>query len=153
MGRVRCAGTNSGRYSFVLFICVCTLLFATPANPQTHGRPFTTQRIRFTIGAISAQVPGQFSRANPRPRYSIRAKAGDHLVVNIIPITKGLTMGGTVATPSGQGDGGPGGIILNADLTETGDYTIEVSQHTMGSNYSSGNFLLEVVITPAWLKN
>jgi hypothetical protein len=41
---------------------------------------------------------------------------------------------------------------MNSDLTESGDYVVEVSQHTMGSNYSSGNFILEVVITPAWLK-
>jgi hypothetical protein len=41
---------------------------------------------------------------------------------------------------------------MNSDLTESGDYTVEVSQHTMGSNYKSGSFVLEVVITPAWLK-
>jgi len=71
------------------------------------------------------------------------------MVVNIIPVTRGLTMAGTVASPSGQGDGGPGGIVFNADLTEGGDFTIEVSQHTMGSNYKSGSFILEIVITPA----
>jgi hypothetical protein len=58
-------------------------------------------------------------------------------------------MAGTVASPSGQGDGGPGGIIMNSALTENGDYRIEVSQHTMESNYASGTFILEVVITPA----
>jgi hypothetical protein len=61
-------------------------------------------------------------------------------------------MAGTVRFPSGQGDGGPGGIIMNAELTESGDYTIELSQHTMGSNYKSGSFILEVVIMPAWLR-
>ncbi|HEY3040009.1 MAG TPA: hypothetical protein VGJ66_14810 [Pyrinomonadaceae bacterium] len=75
------------------------------------------------------------------------------MVVNIIPVTSGLTMAGTVASPSGEGNGGPGGIIMNSDLTESGDYTVEVSQHTMGSNYKSGSFILEVVITPGWLKN
>lgn len=62
-------------------------------------------------------------------------------------------MSGTVQSPSGQGDGQPGGIVFNADLTENGDYIIEVNQHTMGSNYKSGSFIVEVVITPAWLKN
>lgn len=32
-------------------------------------------------------------------------------------------------------------------------YVDEVSQHTMGSNYHSGNFILEIVITPSWLKS
>jgi len=86
-------------------------------------------------------------------RYVIKANKGDHVVANVIPVTRGLTMAGTVTSPSGQGDGGPGGIIFNADLTENGDYRIEVEQHTMGSNYSAGSFILEVVITPAWLKN
>lgn len=137
-------------------LVVITLFLVTlpaPAFGQTSARAKVPQRIKFTTGAISAQVSGQFTRLNPRVRYVIRAKKGDHIVVNVIPVTKGLTMAGIVASPSGQGDGGPGGIIMNADLTESGDYTIEVSQHTMGSNYSSGNFILEVVITPAWLKS
>ena len=83
----------------------------------------------------------------------IKAKAGDHMIVNVIPVTKTLTMAGTVKMPSGEGDGGPGGIIMNADLSESGDYTIEVFQHTMGSNLTTGRFFLEVVITPAWLKS
>jgi hypothetical protein len=35
---------------------------------------------------------------------------------------------------------------MNADLDESGDYVVGVSQHTMGSNYKSGSFILEVVI-------
>jgi hypothetical protein len=111
------------------------------------------QRIRFTTGAISAQVRGRFTPANERVHYVIKVNKGDHMVMNIIPVTRGLTMAGTVTFPSGQGDGGPGGIIMNSDLDEGGDYTIEVNQHTMGSNYKSGSFILEVVITPAWLRN
>lgn len=134
----------------VLSIALLLLSASVVSQAKQHAGP---QRIRFKSGAISAQVPGQFNPAQPRPRYLIKAKAGDHMVVNIIPVTKGLTLGGTVAAPSGQGDGQPGGIIFNGDLTENGDYTIEVFQHTMGSNYKSGSFIVEVVITPAWLKN
>jgi hypothetical protein len=119
-------------------------------SPRRSGLP---QRIKFAVGAISAQVTGQFTPANERVRFVIKAKTGDHMIVNILPITKTLTMAGTVKTPSGQGDGGPGGIIMNSDLTESGDYTVEVFQHTMGSNLGSGKFVLEVVITPAWLKH
>jgi hypothetical protein len=136
----------------VIAVCLIALLTSPSAGAQT-GQRAGTQRIRFKIGAISAQVVGQFSHAQPRPHYLIKAKAGDHMVVNIIPVTRGLTLGGTVTSPSGQGDGQPGGIIFNSDLTENGDYTIEVFQHTMGSNYKSGSFVVEVVITPAWLKN
>jgi hypothetical protein len=137
-----------------LLALVSLLCFLIPvANfAQTRRKSDPPARIRFTVGAISAQVHGRFTPANERVGYVIKANKGDHMVVNIIPVTRGLTMAGTVASPSGQGDGGPGGIIMNSDLTESGDYVVEVSQHTMGSNYSSGNFILEVVITPAWLK-
>jgi hypothetical protein len=130
---------------------VALLLCSASVNAQHRNTP--PERIRFKIGAISAQVPGQFNPAQPRPRYVLKANAGDHMIVNVIPVTRGLTMSGTVEGPSGQGDGQPGGIVFNADLTESGDYIIEVSQHTMGSNYKSGSFIVEVVIAPAWLKN
>src|SRR5258705_5960123 len=113
--------------TFLLFIPVVSLA-------QTHGKSTPPIRIRFTTGAVSAQVRGRFTPVNERVRYVIKARKGDHMVVNIIPVTRGLTMAGTGASPSGQGEGGPGGIIMNSDLTENGDYTIEVRQPTSGSN-------------------
>ena len=140
-------------WSLTLVAALCLLAIPTASLAQTHSKPNPPQRIRFTTGAISAQVRGTFTPANERLRYVIKARKGDHMVINIIPVTRGLTMAGTVGFPSGQGDGGPGGIIMNSDLDEGGDYTVEVNQHTMGSNYKSGSFILEVVITPQWLKN
>ena len=134
-------------------VLIITLLLSPLAASQSRGRGPSPQRIKFAVGAISAHVTGQFTPKNERVRFVIKARAGDHMIVNIIPVTRTLTMAGTVKTPSGEGDGGPGGIIMNADLTDNGDYTIEVFQHTMGSNLSSGSFVLEVVITPAWLKS
>ncbi|HSS21082.1 MAG TPA: hypothetical protein VLL54_13495 [Pyrinomonadaceae bacterium] len=142
--------------SLVVAVIVTVLLLPAMAMSQSaraHAPAPAPQRVKFSVGAISAQVSGQFTPSNDRPSYVIKAKAGDHMIVNIIPMTKTLTMGGTVKSPNGEGDGGPGGIIMNADLAESGDYVIEVFQHTMGSNLRSGKFVLEVVITPAWLKN
>lgn len=139
--------------SSAVLLCALLLTTASVSSAQTHGKVTPPTRIRFTKGAISAQVRGTFTPANERVRYVIKATKGDHMVVNIIPVTRGLTMAGTVKFPSGQGDGGPGGIIMNSDLEETGDFTLEVSQHTMGSNYKTGSFILEVVITPQWLRN
>ena len=143
----RCAIRISWSTSLVLLI-LCAALCSS-ALARKAARPNGPQRIRLTTGAISARVNGRFTRSDQRVRYVIKAKKGDHIVVNIIPITRGLTMGGAVAWPSGKGDGGPGGIVVNVDLNEDGDYQIEVFQHTMGSNYASGNFILEVVIAPA----
>lgn len=147
--------TPFSSFSSRLFLFAVVALVIVPASSlaQTHRNANAPERIRFTTGAISAQVHGRFTPANERVHYVIKARKGNHMVVNIIPVTRGLTMAGTVTFPSGQGDGGPGGIVMNSDLEENGDYTIEVNQHTMGSNYKSGSFILEVVITPAWLRN
>jgi hypothetical protein len=138
--------------SSTALVSALLLIMASASLAQTHGKTTQPTRIRFTTGAISAQVRGTFTPTNERVRYAIKATKGDHMVINIIPVTRGLTMAGTVKFPSGQGDGGPGGIIMNSDLEETGDFIVEVSQHTMGSNYKTGSFILEVVITPQWLK-
>ena len=142
----------SSAWSFGLIVVALVMLIPEASPAQTHINLTPPTRIRFTTGAISTQVRGTFTPQNERVRYLIKARKGDHMVVNIIPVTRGLTMAGTVRFPSGQGDGGPGGIIMNSDLEETGDFTIEVNQHTMGSNYKSGSFILEIVITPQWLK-
>jgi hypothetical protein len=151
------AGLQPARRTFTHSRALGALLLAfflpALALSQSRGHRPAPQRIKFAIGAVSAHVAGQFTPANERVRYVIKAKAGDHMIVNVIPVTKTLTMGGTIKSPSGEGDGGPGGIIMNSDLTESGDYVIEVFQHTMGSNLATGKFILEVVITPAWLKN
>jgi hypothetical protein len=103
-------------------------------------------------GAVSAQVRGQL-RKNADTFFVVKAEAGQHMIVNIIPLTRGLMTGGIVRSPSGQEDGQHGGFIFNDDLTETGDYTIRVDPNLMGSERADGAFMLEVVITPASLKN
>jgi hypothetical protein len=53
--------------------------------------------------------------------------------------------GGVVIYPSGKQDGGPGGIVFDSDLTETGKYRIRVTQRQGGI---SGKFRLSLKISP-----
>ena len=120
---------------------------------QTRTSPKPT-RIKFMRGAISAQVRGRLTSNNNRESfYVVNAQSGDHMIVNIIPITPGFATGGGVTSPSGQGDGQHGGVIFNRDLTETGDYTIGITRNLMATERESGEFILEIVITPPSLKN
>jgi hypothetical protein len=136
-----------------LILCVGLLPHASGASAARKTSEGPT-RIRFTRGAISAQVRGQITRdRNADARYLVGAKAGDHLIVNIIPLTDGLATGGEVTSPSGKQDGQHGGVIFNADLTETGDYTVRVTRNLMGTERADGLFILEVVIAPAYLKD
>jgi hypothetical protein len=111
-------------------------------------------RIRFARGAISAQVRGRLTRnKSADAAYVLGAKAGDHMIVNIIPLTDGLATAGEVTSPSGKAEGQHGGVIFNSDLTETGDFQIRVTRNLMGTERADGEFILEVVIAPAYLKD
>jgi hypothetical protein len=61
--------------------------------------------------------------------------------INIKPVTSQVVTAGQVRSPSGKYDGGPGGVIFDSNLTETGDYQIRVSER---QNKIPGKFLLEV---------
>src|SRR6187397_1638176 len=63
---------------------IAVFFLPTLALSQERGHGSAAQRIKFAIGAVSAQTAGQFTPANERPRFVIKAKAGDHMIVNII---------------------------------------------------------------------
>ena len=129
-------------------------LLAQAPGVSAVQRGAATPRIRFARGAISAQVRGRLTRNKGADAlYRIGAKAGDHMIVNVIPLTDGLATGGEVTSPSGRAEGQHGGVVFNADLTEMGDYTVRVTRNLMGTERADGAFILEVVIAPAYLKN
>ena len=130
--------------SFLLFMPV-------QGAAQRKVSPSPT-RIKFMPGAISAQVRGRLVK-NAETFFVVNAQAGQHMIVNIIPLTRGLLTGGIVISPSGDEDGQHGGLIFNSDLTVTGDYKIRVDPNLMGSERMDGLFIVEVVITQAYMKN
>jgi len=99
-------------------------------------------RIHFAKGAISTEVPGKLRGLGQEVCYVAAARAGQHMKVEIVG--DGPTRG-TVKAPSGQGEGQPGGMIYDEDLTETGDYRICVEESQMANPWS-GNFTLKLYI-------
>ena len=88
---------RNSQLSWLLVLLITILLFVPGASfAQARRTSNAPERIRFTVGAISAQVHGRFTPTNERVRYVIKANKGDHMVLNIIPVTRGLTMAGTV---------------------------------------------------------
>jgi hypothetical protein len=100
------------------------------------------RRIRFKKGQTVACVQGTLHHIHDEASFVLHARAGQHMRVNIIG--KGPTRG-VVTFPSGQQDGGPGGIIFDAHLPETGNYRIRVTESSMGEEWE-GTFLLNVRI-------
>jgi hypothetical protein len=103
-------------------------------------------RISFQPGQTSTQVEGRIAQDGAAVYFSLRARAGQHLRVRITPMTPGLITAGVVIFPSGRRDGGPGGLIFDYDLTETGEYFIRVTRR---QNKVAGAFRLEVQLSSA----
>jgi hypothetical protein len=103
-------------------------------------------RITFEPGKTSAQVEGRLAESGAAVYFSLVARTGQHMRVRITPVTKGLITAGVVIFPSGRQDGGPGGLIFDYDLTETGEYLIRVTRR---QNKVAGLFRLEVQLLSA----
>src|SRR5712691_1554276 len=95
-------------------------------------------RVYFARGAARATVRGYLRGARDEANFVLRARAGQHMRVEIRG--RGATRG-MVTFPSGQGDGQPGGVIFDGILPDTGDYGIRVTESSM-ANAWRGSFTL-----------
>lgn len=91
------------------------------AEPKNHP-------IRFKPGQTKAYTSGRFTKMVHEVYFSFHGTAGQHLLVQITPTTAELITAGTVVYPSGMQDGGPGGIVFDSDLIESGQYQLRVSE-------------------------
>jgi len=100
-------------------------------------------RVYFARGATRATVRGYLRGARDEANFVLRARAGQHMRVEIRG--RGATRG-MVTFPSGQGDGQPGGVIFDGILPDTGDYGIRVTESSM-ANAWRGSFtvIIDVV--------
>ena len=101
------------------------------------------QRISFARGATVARARGYLGGIKDEALFVLRAKSGQHMRVEISG--RGATRG-VVIFPSGKQDGGPGGVVFDDSIDETGDYRIRVTESSM-ANAWRGRFTLRVDIT------
>jgi hypothetical protein len=102
------------------------------------------QRVTFARGATVARATGYLRGLNDAADFVLRAKAGQHMRVEIN--ARGATRG-MVTFPSGKQDGAPGGVIFDDNINETGDYRIRVTESSMGDAWR-GSFGLKIEILP-----
>jgi len=103
------------------------------------------QRVSFARGATVARVTGHLSGVGDEAVFVLRAGRGQHMRVEITG--RGATRG-VVIFPSGKQDGGPGGVVFDDKIDETGDYRIRVTESSM-ANAWRGSFVLKINILPA----
>ena len=97
-------------------------------------------RIYFGRGATRTTARGYLRGMRDEVNYVLRAKAGQHMRVEIRG--RGPTRG-MVTFPSGEGEGGPGGVVFDGNIPDTGDYRIRVTESSM-ANAWRGSFTLIV---------
>jgi hypothetical protein len=128
----------SARFSHQVVVVVLVLLVSQIIWASTPAE----RRIRFKKGQTVACVKGSLHHIHDEASFILHARSGQRMQVNII--AHGPTHG-VVIFPSGRQDGGPGGVIFDDRLTETGDYRIRVTESSMGEEWQ-GMFLLKVRI-------
>jgi hypothetical protein len=98
----------------------------------------------FKAGQTRSFARGRITRSDDQVCFSLRCREGQHMKVRVVPQGALLT-GGHVTSPSGKSDGGPGGVVFDDMLHETGMYRICVEPREQSR---SGAFRLEVTLTP-----
>ncbi len=116
-------------------LCLLLLLFAGLITAQPP------RRIQFPKGSHLAEITGTFTTKATHDLFVVHAARGQHMTVEIRPRGPVLTTAGTVTSPSGKSDGSPGGVIFDSDLTETGDYKIQVYER---QQIVPGSFVLVI---------
>ena len=124
---------------FLLATIVATLFLSAAA--QTEKKP---RRIFFARGATIVRVNGLLRGVRDEQWFVMRASAHQHVRVEIKG--RGATRG-VLVFPSGKQDGGPGGVIFDDTIDETGDYRVRVTESSM-ANAWRGSFTLTIEILP-----
>lgn len=102
------------------------------------------QRIRLPLPGESVRVAGELRGMNDRRVYIFRGVRGTKVKIEL---SGAGPLRGVVTFPSGRYEGGPGGSILDQQLTETGWFQLRVSESTMGEAWK-GAFAIEISVAP-----
>ncbi len=107
------------------FAFAAVVLALTPA-PGGAGAARAGDCMTVTAGA--ARETGRFTPDGKELSFCIYARTGQTMKVTITPLTPDMPTQGHIVFPSGQQDGGPGGVIFNDKLSEEGRYDIYVGR-------------------------
>lgn len=89
----------------------------------------------------AAREIGRLKSGGGEKSYCVYARAGQTMKVTVKPLAPDMATQGHIVFPSGQQDGGPGGIIFDDKLSEEGRYEIHVGHRL---EKKSGTFELSV---------
>ena len=109
-------------------------------------------QIHFVRGMLSAHVEGNLNRKNhSENNFSFNVKGGERIIVNLVPLTRGLLLGGTVEYPNQTFDGEHGGLITNQISSKSGTAFVTVNLNNMGTEKKTGRYIIEVIRLPSYI--
>ena len=88
--------------------------------------------IHFPPGSTHGRGHGFLRRVGDQNTFVFRARAGQHLRVNIVG--RGPTRG-VVSFPGGGQDGSPGGVVYDDRAPRTGRYHVRVTEDSMAEQW------------------
>jgi hypothetical protein len=116
------------------------------STPAAEPIPLT-----FPTDSDVATAFGRLHGYDDTVEYSVDANSGQQMIVNILAhnppgTVEGFVTAGQVFFPQGGQTGGPGGIIMDSTLDQSGTYVIQVMNNSTVSSVPSGDFTLEVTL-------
>jgi hypothetical protein len=105
-----------------LLLGVLAVVLTALAAGQNSDHP-----IHLPTGKTTASARGFLGKRSQTVFFSLSARAGQRLRVRIVPLASGLRTAAVVIYPSGRQEGGPGGVVFDRELRETGIYRLRVT--------------------------
>ena len=123
----------------VLAISLMFLLLFVRVYPVQSANAY----IKLKHGQTSLCVKGQFTKRRPERYYTIYARAGQQMRVEVLPVTADLNTEGSVKFPHSELEpGNPGGVVFDETLPKDGIYRIRVGQRF--NEKKIGRFILKI---------
>ncbi|HKV41688.1 MAG TPA: hypothetical protein VJX67_20965 [Blastocatellia bacterium] len=111
-----------------------------------HVTASPVRRIRFKLGATTAEVAGYLRGQRDVAHFVLRLRAGQHMHVSV-ESTKLTNPQINVIFPSGESmDRDMQGTQFDTDSTQAGDYRVDVYEGRKGDP-GSGRFVLKIEVT------
>ncbi len=99
------------------------------------------RKIKLPPPGKSERIEGRLRGIDDYKEFVFHGESGTKVRIEL---TGAGPLRGVVSFPSGH-EGGPGGIILDRRLPETGEYRLQISESTMGEAWQ-GSFTIEISV-------
>jgi hypothetical protein len=130
------------RHTPVAILLVVLPLWYTQASPSRS----VDHHLKFKRGQNTICVKGQFIKKRAEVYYTVYGHAGQHMRVEIIPLTANLNTQANIKFPSSNLEpGNPGGVVFDEKLPEDGIYRIRVGQRF--NEKKVGRFMIKITRT------